>query len=437
LTGATVIDGAGGTALADHTILVRNGEIEAVGPRASTPVPAGYEVRDATGLYVVPGLIDAHVHLSQTGWADGRPDILDVRDAFPYETVMAEQRAHPEVMFDAYLASGVTAVFDVGGYPWTVDLARETDGIDRAPHVVAAGPMLTTVDHWLNLPGERQFLAMDSDSATRDAVQYLHSLGAAAVNVWFLPVPDTEFVTMERRVQVAAREAEALGMPLLVHATTLREARVAVEAGAHLLVHSVTDAEVDSAFVADMAARGTLYCPTLTVTAGYLELLAAAQDGREPVLDDPRGCVNDALAERIARTADVGRRGGRDLEDLRERLAGELFRARYNLLRLLEGGVPVVLGTDAGNPLTLHGLSVFAELEALQAAGLSPRQVLEAATSHAARALGRDDLGGLEPGMAADLLVLEADPLEDAAHFRRIRALVRGGEYRPADEACP
>jgi len=86
------------------------------------------------------------------------------------------------------------------------------------------------------------------------------------------------------------------------------------------------------------------------------------------------------------------------------------------------------MGTDAGNPLTLHGASVFMELEAMEAAGLSPMDVLVAATRVGARAMGLDSVGTVTPGAVADLVVLDADPLAGVRNVRRIALVVRGGE---------
>lgn len=119
-------------------------------------------------------------------------------------------------------------------------------------------------------------------------------------------------------------------------------------------------------------------------------------------------------AERLARRAE------RTAE--RERIAAE------NLRRVAAAGIPIAMGTDAGNPLTLHGPSVYAELEAMEAAGLPPEAVLLAATRDAAKALGRaEELGTIEAGKAADLLVLAEDPTRSASAFRTVERVVRGG----------
>src|SRR5262245_29091080 len=94
--GGTVYTGDEAAPLTDAVVLVANGVITAVGPRASTTVPEGSRVIDVKGRFLTPGLVDTHVHYSQTGWADGRPDARDVRAEFPYEKAMAENAAHPE-----------------------------------------------------------------------------------------------------------------------------------------------------------------------------------------------------------------------------------------------------------------------------------------------------------------------------------------------------
>jgi imidazolonepropionase-like amidohydrolase len=114
--------------------------------------------------------------------------------------------------------------------------------------------------------------------------------------------------------------------------------------------------------------------------------------------------------------------------------AGERTEAA-NLKRLAEAGIPIAMGTDAGNPLTLHGPSVYAEMEAMQAAGLTPMQVLVASTRGGAQALGREkELGTVEKGKLADLLIVAADPSRDVANLRQVRWVVRGGVVRPLAE---
>jgi len=437
LVGATLVDGTGAPPVPDSVVVLRGGKIDCAGSRANCPVPAGIEATELSGSWITPGLIDAHVHFSQTGWADGRPDFIDVRETHPYEDVVSGLSAHPERFFRSYLCSGVTAVFDVGGYPWTWGLREKSASDPLSPHVAATGPLLSTRDFWLNLPGEKQFLYLGTGADARAGVRYLKAHGADAVKVWFIPVADRKFEEMESLVVAAGEEARRLKTPLIVHATGLREAKAALRAGANLLVHGVDDAPLDDEFLRLAGEGHAVYCPTLTVLDGYRRLQEAVVAGRAPVPDDPGGCLDPETLARVARTADLGPR------EVDPAIAGKR-QARYdafarhapaNLRRALEAGIPVAMGTDAGNPLTLHGPSVYAEMEAMQSAGLSPMEVIVASTRGGALAMGRQkDLGTVQAGKVADLLVLNSDPTRDVGSFRQIRFVIRGGVVRTSRE---
>ena len=436
LVGATLIDGTGAPAVPDSVVVLRDGKIECAGSRSACPVPAGIDVTDLKGMWLTPGLVDAHVHFSQTGWADGRPDSLDVRASHPYEQVVAGLSRHPERFGISYLCSGVTAVFDVGGYPWTLDLPRAAESDSGMPRVAAAGPLLSTLDHWLNMPAERQFMHLKDAETGRAGVRYLAERGSAAVKVWFIVQPTDKVEDLATAVRAAGEEAKARKLPLIVHSTGLAEAKEALRAGARLLVHSVWDKPVDDEFLALAKANGTIYCPTLTVARGYMRMYEGAVRRQAPAVDDPNGCLDPATRAPGAATAqatstmDDAAHAARDQRTVeRERISAE------NLQRVAAAGIPIAMGTDAGNPLTLHGPSVYAEMEALQAAGLTPIQVLVASTLGGARAMGREkDFGTVEKGKLADLLVVAADPTADVANLRKVRHVIRGGVMRSVAE---
>jgi len=441
LVGATLVDGTGAAPVADSVVVVEGGRITCAGPRDRCPVPEGARTIDVAGHWIAPGLVDAHVHFSQTGWADGRPDALDVRERYPYAEVVAGLEEHPERFFRAHLCSGTTAVFDVGGYPWTLDLPARAAADPRAPRVRAAGPLLSTWDFWLNLPAEKQFLYLADRDAAAEQVGYLAARGADAVKVWFIPVEERPADEMIRVVRAAGEEVSRRGLPLIVHATSLGEAKTALRAGAKLLVHSVDDRPVDEEFL-DLARKaGAVYCPTLTVARGYLRLRRSAVAGEPPRVDDPNGCVDVETLKHVAETADLG-----DLIPARRATPGSLAfaerslahreeTAAANLLAVHRAGIPIAMGTDAGNPLTLHGPSVYAELEAMAAAGLTPMEVLVAATAGGARALGLEgEVGTVEAGKAADLVILGEDPSASASAFRSVRRVMKGGVLYRIDE---
>lgn len=436
IVGATLVDGTGGPPVPDAVIVTRDGRIECAGPRALCPVPAGVDTLDARGMWVLPGLVDAHVHYSQTGWADGRPDALDLRAEYPYEATEARLKAHPEAFHRAWLASGVTAVFDVGGFPWTLRMRDDAERSTEAPHVSAAGPLLSTLDHWLNLPAERQFIVLRDSTSAREGVRYLKSIGSNAVKVWFINRPGMDFAAMERAVMAAGEAARSAGLPLIVHATGLAEARAALRAGAKLLVHSVDDQPIDAEFIELCRRNGTIYCPTLTVRNGYVELARATVGSAGPIIDDPNAVVDSLTLAHIASTGAVARRLGITRPMPRRTAMDSLNRTMAeNLMRVRRAGIPIAMGTDAGNPLTLHGPAVYAEMEAMQRAGMAPMDIIVSATGNGARAMGREaEFGTIAPGKAADLVLVGADPTRDIANLRQVRWVMRGGVARSLEE---
>ena len=428
IVGATLVDGTGRPPVEESVVVIRNGLVDCVGLAVECAIPAGARLMDARGSWVIPGLIDAHVHYSQTGFADGRPDALDLRERFPYDSTVAVNRLDPWRYHRAYLCSGVTGVFDVGGFPWTWAVRENGVTDDVAPHVAAAGPLLSTADHWLNLPGERQFLHIPTDSAVTAAARYVALNGSDGLKVWFLHGESSEDAGgWERRVTLAGELANRWDLPLLVHATALWQAKVAVRAGADVLVHSVYEGPVDEEFLALAREAGTIYTPTLTVHAGYAQLAARSFDadayGEALACVDPRTRAKAFLTDSLP--------GGAPAEQIeRRRVAGERRSAimAENLRRVKAAGIPIAMGTDAGNPLTLAGPSVYIEMEAMQAAGMSPMEVLVSATRTSAAAMGRlEDMGTLEPGKVADLVVLDADPTADIRNVRSVALIVRAG----------
>jgi imidazolonepropionase-like amidohydrolase len=194
-----------------------------------------------------------------------------------------------------------------------------------------------------------------------------------------------------------------------------------------VLVHSVWSAPVDDEFLTLAKRQGTFYVPTLMVPDGYRQVAARHfERDRQPL-----ACVDPETRAKVLATDTVApalRPTNAALADRTGRTQRSFAQGLANLKRVHDAGISVALGTDAGNPLTLHGASVFMELEAMQAAGLTPGAVLVAATRNGARAAGVDSAGTVTAGAVADLVVLDADPLADVRNVRRIAIVVRRGE---------
>jgi imidazolonepropionase-like amidohydrolase len=252
------------------------------------------------------------------------------------------------------------------------------------------------------------------------------------IKVWFIHQPNDDLAAQSAIVKATADAAHKAGLRLAVHATELDVAKAALRVGADYLVHSVFEDPIDDEFIALMRERKALLCPTLFVRNGYRlvlsgqwqatpeeqrlgdpEILAAMHDVEKMPPDKLPPRVAKMLAEKPAVSAPTV--------------------AMQNLKRLSDAGIPIVMGTDAGNIGTLHGPSVFREMRLMQDAGLTPLAVLRSATTNGARAMGRKDLGAIAPGKLADLVLLDADPLADVGNLSHAVDVIKDGvAYEPA-----
>ncbi len=436
LVGGTIIDGTGKPGIPNGVVIVTGGRLSCVGTVAQCPVPSNANRVDVSGRFVTPGLVDAHVHFSQTGWVDGRPDGLSAPALYPYPETARALRANPARWYRSYLCSGITAVYDVGGHPWTTALPAQAERDPMAPHVRSAGPLITHASQSaLRVDDEvYTFLPMSTLGEVQGSVAKLKAMGASAVKVWYLaPMPARRNDLDARMLEVGAA-ARAAGLDLIVHATGLREAKVALRAGAVLLVHSVEDQLVDEEFLRLLSSNRAIYAPTLVVGRNATRASVSIGLGLRHPIDDPGNCVDSNTVAKVGNVEPL-----RALIPENRRTPDASFRrleavgARgavmaENLRRVHASGGTIVTATDAGNPLTLHGPSIFSEMEAMQAAGLMASDIVVMATRNGARAIGRQgDFGTLEAGKFADLLVLAEDPRTDVRAFRSLTHVMRGG----------
>lgn len=432
IRGATLFDGNGGDALTNSVVVVENGTIQCTGTDGDCPIPKGAEIVEAFGKYLTPGLIDAHMHFFQTGFFDSRPGALDITDTYPFPEIVAYQRLNPQRYYDSYLCSGITGVYDVGGMSWSVEFQKEAEQNPKAPHVAAAGPLLTPVSNApFDLPSDKVLVTLDTEEAGIETVQYLSALGSTGIKFWSLRADDEAYMS---RVEAAAEEIREQGNQMIAHATTLEQAKAAMRNGTKLLVHSVENTEIDEEFIQLAKENGTIYNPTLIVGSGYMLAFRAAA-GIEPLpFNDPNGCVDPRTSELIE-TADQFSNHPRITDEFKNRL--EQFDPETqmttdlmlsNLKKVYEAGIPVAVGTDAGNPGTLHGVSIFDEMEYMQRAGITPSDLIVMATKNGAMAMRRlDDFGTLEEGKFGNLILMEEDPSEDISNMRSLtHVMIKG-----------
>jgi imidazolonepropionase-like amidohydrolase len=435
LSGGTLIDGTGAEPVKDAVVVIRGERIEAAGPRGRVNVPAKARRIDVTGKWITPGLIDPHVHFFQSGGVYTRPDVIDLRAHRSYEQELTWIRQRLPYTFERYLCSGITSVVDVGGPMWNFRVREVANGTAEAPRVAVAGPLISTIDQeQLKTDDDPAIIRVDTPDQARALVDRELEKKPDLVKIWYIRRPDQKLEDTYPIVQATMEEAHQHGTRVAVHATELETAKAAVRLGADVLVHSVGNVPVDDEFVKMVKDRGVIYTTTLVVFEGYSKVLTG-----EPKLTDVDRTCGDP--EVIATWGDLNSvpadrkvwQEFRGTARFKERLGAEsvdksMQIMKANLKRMQDAGAIVAAGTDAGNIGTLHGPDLHREFELMSEAGLTPMQILVDATQNAAKVFAaKPDIGTVQPGKYADLVVLNADPLADIKNARKIDSVVKAG----------
>jgi imidazolonepropionase-like amidohydrolase len=418
----------------DATILVAGNRIVAVGATSSTPVPASATIVNGRGKWIVPGLVDGHVHFFQSGNLYTRPDAADFTKWMPYAKEVARNQARLPATFKVWLASGVTSVVDIGGPFWNFEMRDTALQTRAAPRVAVAGPLISMIpDPKLDL-GDPPIIEIRSIEAARDLARRELLRKPDYIKVWFIHRADQDLAAEEAIVRAAGDEAHRAGIALAVHATELNVAKAALRAGADYLVHSVQDVDVDDEFIALAKTNHALYCPTLFVLPGYQYALSNTwrPTAAESRLADPQ--IVAAMGDLARIPADAIPAGvARRIAEPGSIAASDVM--LRNLSTVAHAGIPIVMGTDAGNIGTLHGPSVFREMALMQQAGMTPLEVLRSATVNGAKAMRRDaELGTITPGQLADFVLLDADPTASVDNLSRVYRVVKDGTVYDPDE---
>jgi imidazolonepropionase-like amidohydrolase len=399
LVGATLIDGTGAPSQRDVTVLVNEGRIEAVGPRQTISRPQNAEVIDCAGMTLLPGLIDCHDHLASHNYGFAHRWGLDE----PQST----RHVRTATVMRQTLATGYTTVRDAAGLDVGFKRALE-EGLLQGPRVLLAVNIISPIGGLgdrISPSGHSCCVAPDPSlpegvaNGVEDVRTMVRTMVRAGADVIKCATTggassrpghgpkDSAFNLDEMKALV--EEAHALGRRVMCHALGGPGLRTAIEAGVDSIEHGCYLDE-DPELIPMMAEKGVFFVPTFTVYVFHREV------------SPPHVRVR-----------------GRDLEP----------HHIESLHKALEAGVKVGAGTDAGGHM--HNINAR-ELQYLVAAGMSPMQALQAATGWAAECLGMaDDVGTIQPGKLADLVVVEGDPLQDITvlqDLQRMRMVFKEGQ---------
>lgn len=370
----TLYDGAGDKALRDATLLISGEKLVYAGPNSKAPSYEAVETIDGKGMFVLPGLIDLHVH-----------GLVDEKTLF------------------SFLQNGVTSVRDLASdvfvaLEWK---AREQSGLIASPRLFISGPVLTCPKGYPeNVWGPKVASAVQGRYQSQEKVKRLAGMGMDIIKIGL----EHELGPCLSETEVAAivTAAHALSKRVTVHITSEEDFESCIKAGVDEVAH-VPSRPVSDELWKEAVKKKIMIIPTLHAHAGWAEEWKRRAD-------HPFG-----------QYCQHGFKAGH-------------HQCQKNLERFLSLGGKAAYGTDAGNPHMPFGVSVK-EWKDLQSTGLKPIQCLKMATSVAAKVLGAEEkLGTLEKGKFADLGLYQFDPLKDPQNFRTLKLVMKGGRPYPAGD---
>src|SRR5436305_4125890 len=438
LVGATVINPADGKVLPNATVVINGDKIERVSVGKQDASTLGKQISCA-GKFILPGYIDTHVHFFQSADLFTRPDGADLNAVRPYKDEVAWIKSHLDDVFARYIRCGITSVVDVGGPMWNFEVRKKANATAKAPRVAVAGPLISSVSREKLDLGDPPIVKIDTPDQAREFVRKLAEQKPDLVKIWYIVDKDHPVDSFRPIVRAAIEESHAHKIRVAVHATELETARAAVEEGADVLVHSVTDKPVDDMCVKLLRDRHVILCPMLVVFERYgrtfshqLNLTTEEQKWGNPEVVaslDVTKIPQDKLPDRV-KTALADPKAALD------KINKTYEVALPNLKKLEDAGVTIAAGTDAGNIGTIHGPALFREFQLMKQAGRTNMQILQCATANAAQLFGGETgahVGKIDKDYFADLVILKYNPVDDIARASDIDTVIKNGVVYPAD----
>ena len=434
IKGGTIIN-PDGDILQKHVILIEGSKISKVGKEGKVRIPADAQIVDASGKWIIPGLIDAHVHFFQSGGLYTRPDAIDLTSVRDYKDGELKWiKDNLDRTFARYIKCGVTSVVDVGGPLFNAKVKKLASANHMAPRVIAAGPLLSTISREALAADDPPIIKINSIDEARALIKKHKEVGLDLIKIWYVVPRGQTAATNFETVKSWVKESHKEGFRVAIHAQELETAKAAVRAGADILVHSVDDKEVDDKFIELVRKNKVITTTSMVVLEGYAEVFTQqiSLTPQEFSLGDEQ-VIKTLFDLREIDERKIPARVKQLIHMERPLVQNEVV--LKNLKKMTEAGLTIAMGTDAGNIGTLHGPSVFRELQLMKQAGLTPRQIIKSATLNSAKLMGMENqLGSIKSGKYADLVILDKNPLEDIMNASSAYRVIKNGKvFNPAE----
>lgn len=400
LENVTLFDGTGKAAQPHSAIVMTDGKIAWTGPMSALKAPAGAKAIDLAGKFAMPGLFDSHVHVGNMHDQDQNSNY------FTKENV--------ETALKTYAEYGVTSVFSAGTEKDLVFpmIKAQRAGRPTMSRLFTAGEGLYYKNGYGGIAGFNRPV-----STAADAIKLVDEDAAKGVDVIKFWIDDEEGTFPVKMpwtlTKVIIDEAHKKGKKVVAHVYHYADAKTLIDQGVDGFMHAVRDKTIDKPLLDDFKAHGTWQvAATLSREASYAYRPL-------PFLDDPFFTKGVSAAElKLLKDPDFNKK--LHASPVFHYYQGNLDMAVKNMGIEAKAGIPYAVGTDSGPPGRFPGFNMHLEMEYLVKAGVKPADVLVHSTASAAQFYGAKDLGTLEVGKQADVLVLDKSPLENIRNTRTI-----------------
>lgn len=414
-----------------RSVLIRDQKIAEISKKIKIEDSTAITI-DGTGKWLLPGLIDSHVHLFQSGSLYTRPDAIDLTNFRPYEEERKWLRIHAPDLLKRYLKSGITTIIDVGGPFYNYTIRDRYSDRTSFPNIYLTGPLISTYQPKAFNIDDSPIIKVNSPEEAINLVKKQLPFKPDFIKIWYIKRGDA---TLNYEiVKATINESHKHNLKVAVHATDLESAKRAIRAGADILVHSVGEA-IDEEFIEMISSNNVSYIPTLMVGDKYTEAFAQEIEfsNRELRLSNPFPIKSFSDHKHLDNDEQFNRYKKSSIAYKKNQLEEDKIEAE-NLKLLQKKNINIATGTDAGNIGTLHATSYQEEIELMKNAGLSNLEIIQASTINAAKVLSKEnEIGSIENGKLADLLILENNPLENIKALQGISHVIKGGSIYPIE----
>ncbi|NKB33080.1 MAG: amidohydrolase family protein [Pseudomonadales bacterium] len=407
IVGGMLLDGYEAEPIHNSVVVFEDGRITAVGPRHAIAIPSKAVILDAGGRTVMPGLIDAHMHI----------DLIGHGEYDDYYAFLNEMERLPEAMPIAakqMMRGGVTSGLDLGAPFQILDFReRIRKGEIPGPRLTVSGPWITRVE-MAGIPDAYEVVISSSEEAAQ-RTRELIAAGSDVIKTW---VGLTE---ADYRAIVTAAHAE--GVKVHAHLYDPDAIRAAINAGVDVLQHvgSARNPPYEDALVSEIAHKGI---PIVQTISHRIWVYPATVEFPERLYDPvyKKDMPADFYAEFIKSFEDI-----HQLSYFND-IGREIRNAEQSASQFIDAGAYMGVGTDAASPLNMHNEAMWREMSALVESGMTPIQVISAATKTNAEILGQiDELGTIEVGKLADIIIVDGNPLQNIEVLDYVDIVIKDG----------